>query len=202
LRYIAFDALKIYLDEVFGKGFRGDRAEPSFPRCSMGGTRGRHPLPILLGSRMKQPDDKEGMMPKTGKGGTPRKEELPATLQRSDQHAQATFAKTYDSAAEEYGDGERAARTAYAALKHGHEKVGDHWEAKDTPGPSYPQAAGGRGTGRSTAGGVDANASKEHLYDLAKRLEVPGRSSMTKEQLVAALQKANDKETRQSRSKK
>jgi cation transport regulator ChaB len=140
-------------------------------------------------------------MPKTGKGGAPRKDELPATLQRSDEHAQATFAKTYDSAVDEYGDGERAARTAYAALKHGYEKVGDHWEAKEKRGPSDPQAAGGRDTGRSTAGGVDANASKEHLYDLAKRLGVPGRSSMTKAELVTALQKANELETRKSRSK-
>ena len=138
-------------------------------------------------------------MPKTGKNGSPKKDELPSTLQRSDQKAQDTFAKTYDSAAAEYGDGERAARTAYASLKHTHEKVGDHWEQKDKNGPSDAKAAEGRGSARKTAGGVDANASKQHLYELASKLGVPGRSTMTKDELVQALQKANESETRKAR---
>lgn len=57
-------------------------------------------------------------MPKTTKSGSARKSELPSTLQKSDAKAQRTFAKTHDSAAEEYGDGERAHRVAYSALKH------------------------------------------------------------------------------------
>jgi hypothetical protein len=138
-------------------------------------------------------------MPKTDKSGKAKDSELPGTLQRSDAHAQETFAKTYDSAAAEYDDGERAARTAYAALKHTYEKVGDHWEAKDSAGPSDSQAKGGRDTQRPTAGGVDANSSKEHLYSLAKRLDIAGRSRMTKSELVEALQKANDKATRHAR---
>ncbi|UNX53756.1 ChaB family protein [Georgenia sp. TF02-10] len=138
-------------------------------------------------------------MPKTNKDGSPKQSELPSTLKRSDPKAQRTFAKTHDSAEETYGEGERANRTAYAALKHSYEKVGDHWEAKDEKGPSDTKAEGGRGSRGETAGGVDANASKEHLYDLAKRLDVPGRSSMSKDELVEAIQKANDKETRQSR---
>jgi cation transport regulator ChaB len=140
-------------------------------------------------------------VPKADKKGHAKKDELPSTLQRSEQHAQATFAQTYDSAMEEYGDGERAARTAYASLKHSYEKVGDHWEPKDEPGPSDSQAEGGKNTNRPTGGGVDANASKEHLYELAKRLDVPGRSGMTKGELVDALQKANDRETREARGK-
>jgi hypothetical protein len=140
-------------------------------------------------------------VPKADKQGHAKKDELPGTLQRSEKHAQATFAQTYDSAMEEYGDAERAARTAYASLKHSYEKVGDHWEAKDNAGPSDSQARGGKDTGRPTAGGVDANASKQHLYDLAKRLDVPGRSGMSKSELVDALQKANDKESREARSK-
>ena len=51
-------------------------------------------------------------------------------------------------------------------------------------------------------GGVDANASKRHLYDLAKQLKIPGRSSMSKTELVTALQKANDRESAKSRAKK
>jgi cation transport regulator ChaB len=141
-------------------------------------------------------------MPKTTKGGKPKKDELPSTIARSDAKAQRTFAKAHDSAAEEYGDERRAHQTAYAALKHTHEKVGDRWEPKGKKGPSDEQAEGGRNTNRKTAGGVDANASKQHLYDLAKRLGVSGRSSMSKEQLVEAIQKANNRKSAASRSGK
>ncbi|WP_026549368.1 ChaB family protein [Arthrobacter sp. Br18] len=133
------------------------------------------------------------------KKGEVNEDELPSTLQRSDEKARKTYAATLESAEEQYGDGERAHRTAYAALKHSHEKVGDHWEPKEENGPSDSQAAGGADTSRETAGGVDANASKDHLYQLAKKLDVPGRSSMSKPELVDALQKANDRRTRQAR---
>jgi cation transport regulator ChaB len=138
-------------------------------------------------------------MPATGKGGHAKDSELPSTLQRSGQKAKDTYAKALDSAEEEYHDEERAHRTAYAALKHTHEKVGDHWEPKGHKGPSDKQAEGGRGTNRKTAGGVDANATKEHLQDVARRLDIKGRSKMDKKQLVEAIQKANDRETARSR---
>lgn len=138
-------------------------------------------------------------MPKTTSSGKPKRSELPGTLERSEAKAQRTFAKAHDAAAEQYGDGERAHRVAYSALKHSYEKVGDHWEAKQRKGPSDPQAQGGRRSRRRTAGGVDANASKQHLYDVARRLEVRGRSRMTKAQLVEAIQKENDRRTRAAR---
>ena len=132
----------------------------------------------------------------------PQREELPSTLERSEPHAQETWAKTHDSAVESYGEGERAHRTAFAALKHSYEKVGDHWEPKAEKGPSDAQAArtgDAARRGGDTAGGVDARASKQHLYELAQRLEVPGRSRMTKEQLVEAIDKANDRATARAR---
>lgn len=140
-------------------------------------------------------------MPKTGKNDHARKDELPSTLQRSDQKAQDTFAKTYDSALESYGDDEgRAARTAFASLKHSYEKVGDHWEPKGKKGPSDKRAEeSGVRSSQPTAGGVDANASKEHLYGLAKKMDIKGRSKMDKDELVEALQKANDAATRKAR---
>jgi hypothetical protein len=55
------------------------------------------------------------------------------------------------------------------------------------------------GLGIGTAGGVDANGSKRHLLDVAKRLDVHGRSSMTKDQVVQAIHKANDRKTAQAR---
>jgi len=130
----------------------------------------------------------------------PAREEIPATLKRSPKKAQDTYAKTHDSAVEQYGEGERAHRTAFSAVKHSFEKIGDHWEPKAEKGPSDAKAAGGRGTRAKTAGGVDANASKKHLMDVAKRLDISGRSRMTKDELVDAIQKANAKSTREARS--
>jgi len=141
-------------------------------------------------------------MPKTTKSGKVIEDELPSTLQRSDEKAQRTYAKTHDSALQSYEGDERAAnQVAFAALKHTHEKVGDHWEPKEENGPSDAQAEGNRGTNRETAGGVDANASKKHLYELATRLEIKGRSTMSKEELVEALQKANDRASARARRK-
>ncbi|WP_448060458.1 ChaB family protein [Cellulomonas hominis] len=137
-------------------------------------------------------------MPKTTRTGKVDQEELPSTLQRSGAKAQRTFAKAHDAAAEEYGEGERAHRVAYAALKRTHEKVGDHWERKDEPGPSDRRAEQGRGSTAPTAGGVDANASKQHLYGIARRLDIEGRSSMSKAELVEAIQRENDRRTRSS----
>jgi cation transport regulator ChaB len=100
-------------------------------------------------------------MPKTRKNGEPIKGELPGTVRRSSKEAQETFAKAHDSAAENYGEGERAHRVAYAALKHNH-------------GRSY--------------GGVDLYGhTKEELRKRAAELGVRGRSTMTKEQLASAI---------------
>jgi cation transport regulator ChaB len=142
-------------------------------------------------------------MPKTTKKGTAKQSELPSTLQRSPKKAQRTFAKAHDSAMDSYDDEQRANQTAWAAVKHSFEKVGDRWAAKEggKKGPSDKQAEGGRDTNRGTKGGVDANASKDHLLKLAKKLDISGRSSMKKKQLVDAIQKANGKKTRKAREK-
>ena len=139
-------------------------------------------------------------MPKTTKSGDAKKSELPSTLKKSDAKAQRTFAKAHDAAADEYGEGERAHRVAYSALKHSYEKVGDHWEAKSAKGPSDSRASSGgpNPTGKS-AEGVDANASKKHLLDVAKRLDISGRSSMNKDELVDAIMKANRRESSRNR---
>jgi cation transport regulator ChaB len=137
----------------------------------------------------------------------PAKDEMPSTLQRSPGKAQRTWSKAHDSAVETYGEGERAHRTAFSALKHTHQKVGDHWEPKDGKGPSDERAAGGvdpktrRGPSGKTAGGVNANASKQELLEQAKKLGVRGRSSMSKDELVDALRKASNRETRKARER-
>ncbi|GAA4386908.1 ChaB family protein [Actinomadura sp. NPDC048032] len=134
-------------------------------------------------------------MPMTDKSGEPRKEELPGTLQRSPKEAQETFAKAHDSAVETYGEGERAHRTAYSALKHRFEKRGDRWVPKGHKGPSDPRAKNPdarHGKGRSF-GGVDVEgSSKRELYDRAAALDVQGRSKMTKEELAEAIARKQD----------
>ena len=128
-------------------------------------------------------------------------DELPSTLRRSPRKAQETWVAAHDSAVETYGEGERAHRVAFAAVKHTFEKVGDRWEPKPEKGPSDTHAAGGRDTGGPTAGGVNATASKAHLLEVAAKLEIPRRTRMTKDELVEAIQKANDRATARARER-
>jgi hypothetical protein len=127
---------------------------------------------------------------------------MPSTLRRSPEKAQDTWVETHDSAVQEYGEGERAHRTAFGSLKHSFEKVGDHWEPKErgAKGPSDAESAKPRSKRRgNTAEGVDANASKRHLVDVARRLDIAGRSRMSKQELVEAIEKANRRETAKAR---
>lgn len=113
----------------------------------------------------------------------PAKDELPGTLQRSPAKAQRTWAKAHDSAVETYGEGERAHRTAFAAVKHSYEKVDDRWEPKGRKGPSDPP-------GEKTYGGVDMQGhSRDELYQRAKKLGVKGASRMKKAELAEAIAK-------------
>jgi cation transport regulator ChaB len=134
-------------------------------------------------------------MPKMASRQRVRRSELPDTLRRSGSKAQRTFAKAHDAAAEQHGEGERAHRTAMAALKHTHEKRGDRWVPKGEPGPSDPRskkttAQKRRGEGE-TFGGVDVEQNtKEELYARARRLGVEGRSKMSKRELARAIAKA------------
>ena len=125
-------------------------------------------------------------MPEKAKDG---KEELPGTLERSPKKAQQTWIKAHDGAVETYGEGERAHRTAYAALKHSFEKVGDRWEPKERKGPSDPRAAGGApAEGGESFGGVDYYGhTKQGLYERARALGVKGASKMSKADLARAI---------------
>ena len=121
------------------------------------------------------------------------RQDLPGTIQRSPKKAQRTYAKTLESAHEQYDSEERAHRTAMASLKHSFEKVDDHWEPKKEKGPSDPQAAGSRSTNRETAGGVDViGNTRAELMERAKRLDIRGRSKMTKMELGKAIARKQD----------
>lgn len=122
----------------------------------------------------------------------PGRERLPDTLKRSPAKAQRTWAKAHDSAVREYGEGGRAHRVAFAALKHSFEKQGDHWEPKDHKGPSDPRAARSGKAAREARGesfgGVDYSGStRAELYERAKTLGVDGRSKMSKAELARAV---------------
>ncbi len=135
----------------------------------------------------------------------PSKEDVPSTVKRSGKHAQATWTKVHDSAVESYGEGERAHRTAFAALKHTHEKVGDHWEPKPDgrKGPSDDRALdpdAAEQEGGTSTGGVDVlGHTRDELLERAREVEVKGRSRMTKQELGEAIKKANDRATAKAR---
>ncbi len=125
----------------------------------------------------------------------PRGMEVPSTIRRSPAKARRTWKKTHDHAVREYGEGERAHRTAFAALKRGFEKAGDHWERKKRAGPSDPRSTKStaekrRGVGE-TYRGVDLfGHTREELYDRARRLGVRSASKMKKRDLARAIAKA------------
>jgi cation transport regulator ChaB len=134
-------------------------------------------------------------MPKMASRSRVRKTELPSTLRKSSAKAQRTFAKAHDRAVEQYGEGERAHRTAIAALKHTHEKKGDRWVAKEHKGPSDPRSkqpttAAKRAGKGETFGGVDVEGNtKQELYERARRLGVEGRAKMSKHELAREIAK-------------
>ncbi|TCN54204.1 hypothetical protein EV641_105229 [Rhodococcus sp. SMB37] len=75
--------------------------------------------------------------------------------------------------------------------------MGDHWEAKDKAAPSDQRAkSGGPDARGETYEGANANATKEHLLDVARRLDIHGRSTMTMQELIEALEKENRRVSR------
>jgi cation transport regulator ChaB len=108
----------------------------------------------------------------------PGRDEMPSTLRKSGSKAQRTWVKAHDNAVREYGEGERAHRTAWAALKHTHRKSGDRWVPID----------GRRG-----------GPTRQELYEHARRLGIPGRSRMDKAALARAVGDHDEKRKGSSR---
>jgi hypothetical protein len=150
------------------------------------------------------PKDEKGREKRRSGGGAA---EMPSTIARSDEKAQRTWTEVHDSAVETYGEGQRAHRTAFAALKHTHEKVGDHWEPKGEKGPSDPRSkqpthAAREGKGE-TFGGIDFYGhTKKEFEQRAKSLGITGYSHMRKEELVrkiAQRERSNEAREREGR---
>jgi ChaB/Rho termination factor, N-terminal domain len=132
------------------------------------------------------------------------RKDVPSTVARSDDKAVRTLKETLESAEDSYGDdGERAHRVAYSSLKHTHEKVGDHWEPKEKNGLSDEQSERSGPESRKypspTAQGVDANATKAHLVDVAKKVGIDHPDRLKKDDLVHEIEKANARETDRAR---
>jgi hypothetical protein len=125
----------------------------------------------------------------------PASKEMPSTIRRSSEKAQRTWAKAHEGAVETYGEGERAHRTAFAALKRSFERKGERWVEKDEKGPSDPRAKRRSRSERiETYGGVDVYGNtRDELYARAKRLGVQGRSQMNKRELARAIARKQDR---------
>ena len=124
----------------------------------------------------------------SAKKSAPQSDSLPGTLERSPKKVQRTYSETLASAEAEYGDEARAHRTAWASVKNVAEKRGDHWEEKESTGPSDPRSTGstedklaGKG---ETFGGVDViGNTRDQLVERAKKAGIRGYSRMTKAEL-------------------
>ncbi|HLH60535.1 MAG TPA: ChaB family protein [Ktedonobacteraceae bacterium] len=93
---------------------------------------------------------------------------IPQTILRSDEHAQRLWQEAHDSAVKTYGEGGRAHRVAYAALKHEYEKKGDKWVRKAEKGPSDPQAARGPTTKKKSTDEPKAPTARGKVASTAK----------------------------------
>ena len=118
--------------------------------------------------------------------------DLPGTLQRSAEKIQHTYSETLSSAEAGYHDEARAHRTAWGSVKHVAEKIGDHWELKDEPGPSDSrsrQSTADKRAGKGeTFGGVDVEGhTRDELIERARQAGITGYSTMTKAELGHAL---------------
>ncbi len=118
--------------------------------------------------------------------------DIPRTLERSAKKIQHTYRETLSSAEAEYHDEARAHRTAWGSVKHVAEKIGDHWELKDEPGPSdsrSEQSTADKRAGKGeTFGGVDVvGNTRAQLVERARQAGISGYSKMTKAELGRAL---------------
>jgi ChaB/Rho termination factor, N-terminal domain len=149
------------------------------------------------------PKDSKGRE-RDGAGGA----EMPSTVKRSDEKAQRTWKETHDSAVEEYGEGERAHRTAFASLKHTFEKQGDRWVPKDEKGASDPRSTRSTAEARAgkgeTFGGIDYYGhTKKEFERRAKGLGITGYSRMRKAELVKEIERRErSQESKERRGRK
>src|SRR5690348_7006128 len=128
-------------------------------------------------------------MPKMANGSKVRRSELPDTLKRSGPKAQRTFAKTHDAAVEQYGEGERAHRTAMASLKHTHEKRGDRRVPKERPG----RATHGRRKRRHRSGAAKGRPSGASTSSRTRRTSCTNEPAVSVSRVARRCRSANSR---------
>ncbi len=111
------------------------------------------------------------------------------------------LAKAHDSAVEEYGEGSehtgsRTRRSSTASRRSATTGSRRPRRGRRTHG----RAAEARRPPAAPLRGVDANASRRHLYDIARKLDIHGRSTMNKGELVDAIEKENRRRSAAARS--
>ena len=130
----------------------------------------------------------------------PGREVLPSTLRRSPEKAQRDLGEDARLGGRDVRRGGAVAphrlRRGQAPVREGRRPLG----AEGAQGPERP-AGRRRRPGPAGAHGRRGGRQrpKDHLMAVARKLDVPGRSRMTKPELVKAIQKANDRATRKAR---
>ena len=100
-------------------------------------------------------------------------DEVPGTVKRSPSKAVRTWKKTHDAAVEQYGEGERAHRTAFASLKQGFEKVGtagrrSSGRVRRTRAPRSPPPRSAAGRGRPSAAWILSSGTRARSCSSAR----------------------------------
>lgn len=128
--------------------------------------------------------------------------EIPSTIMRSDKHAQHLWRKAHDSAVGTYGEGGRAHRVAYAALKHEYEKRGAKWVRKNGKGSSDPQASRGPTTKRRSTDDPPTSTGRGKVARNEPEARMKAKES--RQETASRRKKAQSKKTQaeKARSKK
>jgi hypothetical protein len=81
-------------------------------------------------------------------------------------------------------------RTAYVPLKHDSERITERWARTGRKAGAGSSATVNRQSVGKLVGGITPSATKQRLYKVAKRLAIKQRSTMTRRQLVDAIERA------------
>lgn len=120
-----------------------------------------------------------------------KKPELSKELKRSSDKAQKRYVKAYAKALDKHGDEKKARKKAQKKLEKKYELVGKKYEKiSDKPQAAPDQQDDDNQTFLVAEARPLAELTRAELYELAKQLEVPGRSSMNKGDLLIAVRVA------------
>lgn len=133
----------------------------------------------------------------------PVRTEVPDAIRHPLNKAQEIWTRAQHTAVAAYGEGQRAYRIARTALKEALATVGEQREREQDRGASAlhraPRSQGQQATRPAARVGTDTT--KAHLMEVAKQLEVPGRSRMSKGELIEAIEQTSSRSMRKPRQR-